>query len=292
VANPRVVVDYIANTKAMQASSAEIGASGSRAGAALHKAMAPAAIALGAIGVGMGKATSAASSLNEQMAASTQVFGKHAKGVQSWAATGAKAFGLSQTEALSAANAYGNMFSAVGLGAGETAKMSESMVQLAGDMASFHDQDPTEMLDKLRSGLSGEAEPLRKFGILMSDAAIKSFAYKNGIAKAGAELTEAQKVQARYGFILENTTKQQGDFARTSDSVANQQRTMAANTENTAAALGQSLLPVMQALLTIFNKALGVFKGHSGALTVLIAAVAGLAAGIIALNAGMAVWTT
>ena len=144
--------------------------------------------------------------------------------------------------------------------------MSKSMVQLAGDMASFHDQDPTEMLETLRSGLSGEAEPLRKFGVLLTRRR-SSRRPTRGIAKKGAELTEAQKVQARYALIMEQTTKAQGDFARTSDSVANQQRTLTAETENTTAAFGQALLPAMQALQTVIGGLIGVFGGNITAFT-------------------------
>ena len=124
--------------------------------------------------------------------------------------------------------------------------MSKCMVQLAGDMASFHDQDPTAMLDALRSGLSGEAEPLKKFGVLMTEATVKAAAYQKGIAKNGAELTEGQKVQARYALIMEQTARRRA----TSPARATPSRTGSASwaeTENTTASFGQALLPAMQA---------------------------------------------
>jgi hypothetical protein len=290
VANPEVVVDFLANTAQLKQATGEIGAESSRAGRAAKKAFVPAVAVLGAITAGAVKAVDAASALNEQISASNIVFGKQAKSVQAWAKTGAEAFGLSQTEALKAANAYGNMFATVGLGQKDITNMSKNMVQLAGDMASFHDQDPTEMLQNLRSGLSGEAEPLRKFGILISDASVKTFAYTNGIAKAGAELTEAQKVQARYGLIMEQSTKAQGDFARTSDSVANQQRTLAAQNENTAATFGKVLLPVTQELMKVLSRLIGWLEQYHGALQVLIAVVAALAITIIGVNVAMKAW--
>jgi hypothetical protein len=291
VANPAVVVDFVANTKDLQRANAEIGTGGSKAASALKRAAVPAAAALGAIAVGAKKAVDAASSLNEQMSASQQVFGRQAKGVQEWSKTSAEAFGLSRTEALKAANAYGNMLSTVGLAPAKTAKMSQAMVQLAGDMASFHDQDPSEMLEKLRSGLSGEAEPLRQFGVLISDAAVKQKAYQTGIAKTGAELTEGQKVQARYALIMDQTAKAQGDFARTSGSVANQQRTLAAENENAAASFGQALLPVTQAFLKIMRGLLGVLGEHQKTLQILVGVIAALAATVITINAATATWT-
>lgn len=198
-----------------------------------------AAAGLGAIVV---KAVKDASDLNEEIDKSTVVFGSAADEVQRFA-DGAAAIGLSKAEALGAAGAFGNMFRTTGLAEEEAGDMSTTMVQLAADMASFNNEDPTEMLDKLRSGLSGEAEPLRRFGVLLSEASVKTFAYENGIAKSGEALTEAQKVQARYGLILEQTAIQQGNFADTSGSLANQQRTLRANLSNTSAVIGQALLP-------------------------------------------------
>jgi hypothetical protein len=290
VANPQVVVEFLANTQQLKQASQEVGAQSGTAGRAVRKAFVPAVAVLGAITVASKKAVDAASALNEQISASRIVFGKQAKGVQEWAKGGAKAFGLSQTESLKAANAYGNMFTTVGLGEKDVTKMSKATVQLAGDMASFHDQDPTEMLQNLRSGLSGEAEPLRKFGVLISDAAVKQKAYQEGIAKSGSELTEAQKVQARYALIMDQTTKAQGDFARTSDSVANQQRTLAAQNENTAASFGQVLLPVTQDLMKLLSKLVGVIDENRTAFQIVIGVIAAVAAIIVVTNAAMAAY--
>jgi hypothetical protein len=289
--NPQIVVEYVAKTAQLQGAAAQVGSATSRVGAAAKKAFVPAVTALGAFGVAAKKSIDQASALNEQISASQVVFGKHAKGIQSWAKTGATAFGLSTRESLSAANAYGNMFNTLGLGAGKTADMSKSMVQLAGDMASFHDQDPSEMLDALRSGLTGEAEPLKRFGVLINEASVKTFAYQNGIAKAGKELTEGQKVQARYGLIMQQTNKAQGDFARTSGSVANQQRTLAAQAENTSASFGQLLLPVMQSLQRIFGSIIGVMARYKTATTILIGVVVGLAVTVVLVNGAIAAYT-
>ena len=288
-AGPKIVVEYVAKVDGLLKGQEAVGASASRTGKLARKAFLPAAAALGVVAIASTRAMDAASALNEQMAASEQVFGKHARAVQDWSKTGAKAFGLSRTEALRAANAYGNMFATVGLGAGDVTAMSKKMVQLAGDMASFHDQDPTEMLDKLRSGLSGEAEPLRKFGVLISDARVKAFAYSHGIAKAGATLTEAQKVQARYGVIMQDSAKAQGDFARTADSVANRQRTVAAETANVSAQFGQALLPVTKTVLSVVSSLLGFFGRYPAILKILVVAIAAVAAAVVVMNVALAV---
>ena len=210
-------------------------------GAVTGGLVSPTTLAVGALtaaGFAMGASIRAASDLNEEIAKSEQVFGPAAAEIRSFA-EGAADIGLSERAALGAAGAFGNMFNTVGLAQGASADMSETMVRLAADMASFNNQDPSEMLDKLRSGLAGEAEPLRRFGVLLSEAAVKTQAYKTGLAEAGAELTEAQKVQARYSLILEQTATQQGDVERTSGSLANAERKLAAEIENLGAKIGE-----------------------------------------------------
>jgi hypothetical protein len=195
----------------------------------------------------------AASDLNEETSKSAVVFGKSAAAVQKFADSAAS-IGLAKSEALGAAGAFGNMFNTIGLAQKESADMSVTMVQLASDMASFNNEDPSEMLLKLRSGLAGEAEPLRRYGVLLSEAAVKQFAYNSGLAKTGTALTEAQKVQARYGLILKQTNIQQGDFLRTSTGLANQQRILKANFANVSATLGTALLPSLSKTVIKLNE--------------------------------------
>jgi hypothetical protein len=221
--------------------------------------------AMAAIGVGIGLtailgffggAVGAASDLNEEVSKSQVVFGDSADTVEAFADRADRALGQSKAQAMGAAGGFGNMFRTIGLAEDAAAGMSIQMVQLASDMASFNNEDPSDMLDRLRAGLSGEAEPLRRFGVLLSEAAVKEKAYADGIAEVGAELTEQQKVQARYNLILAQTTLQQGDFARTSTGLANSQRIQAAVWENSLARIGQALLPLAKALTQFATDAL------------------------------------
>ena len=122
--------------------------------------------------------------------------------------------------------------------------MSTSVVELAGDLASFNNVSPQEALEALRSGLVGETEPLRRFGVNINDAALKAQALKDGLIKSTKEgLTPAQKAQAAYSLIMEQTKTAQGDFARTSDGMANKTRIASAQFKDAAASLGNDLLP-------------------------------------------------
>jgi len=123
----------------------------------------------------------------------------------------------------------------------------------------------SEAAGLFQSGLAGETEPLRRFGIDLSAASVQAFAYKNGIAEAGEELTEQEKVQARYASLMEQTSKTQGDFANTSDSLANRQRVLNARWDDARAKLGRGLLPVVEDLVgVILEDGIPAFERFSG----------------------------
>lgn len=187
----------------------------------------------------------AASNLEESTNKVSVVFGNAAKAVKDFSKTSADALGLSQAAALEAAGSFGQLFSTSGINERQAAKFSTTLVGLAGDIASFNNLDPGDALEKLRAGLAGEAEPLRTVGVLLSEARVQQEAYASGIARAGAKLTEAQKVTARYQIILRDTAKTQGDFARTSDGYANATRRVRAQLENIAASVGGVFLPAL-----------------------------------------------
>lgn len=199
--------------------------------------------ALGAVGDGIQENIKAASDLNESASKSKVVFGEAADEMDEFGAAAAQNLGLSKQAALEAGATFGNFFTGLGQGQEEAAAMSKRLVGLAGDLASFNNLDTTDALDKLRAGLAGEAEPLRRVGVFLTEAKVKAKAMELGLADAHGELSEGAKVMARYQLILDETKTAQGDFARTSEGLANQQRITNAELENTKAQLGQDLLP-------------------------------------------------
>jgi hypothetical protein len=192
------------------------------------------------------EAINAGSALNESMSKVGVVFGQNAKEITTWSKDSATAFGMSQQAALEAAGTYGNLFQAFGLGQAESAKMSKSLVQLAGDLASFNNVPVADALDALRSGLSGETEPLKRFGVALTDARLKSEALTLGIYDGKGALDAAQKSQAAYALILKDTRLAQGDYARTSDGFANTMRTLGAEVDNAKATIGTALVKAIQ----------------------------------------------
>lgn len=130
----------------------------------------------------------------------------------------------------------------------------DELTERGADFASVYNLDVNEALRLFQSGLAGETEPLRRYGLNLSAAAVESFAYANGIAAVGRELTENEKVQARWGLLLEQTAPVQGDNARTAGELAGQQRRLAAAFEESQTKLGEYLLPGFLELVTIGNE--------------------------------------
>lgn len=221
-------------------------------GVGISRNFVAAGVAAGATAVGFQTVTAAigasvaeASNLTEQIAKNEQVFGSFADTIEDWSETTARSIGISQTAALDAAGAFGLMFTTLGLGQEDSAQMSRTLVQLAADMASFSNQSPEEMLERLRSGLAGEVEPLRRFGVDLSAAVVSQRALDDSGKKNVQTLTQQEKIQARYNLILEQTVTQQGDVARTHGSLANQSRQLNAQLDDLSADIGGVLIPIL-----------------------------------------------
>lgn len=195
----------------------------------------------------------AASDLNETVSKVGVVFGDQAQKVVDFGKNAATSMGMSENAALTAAGTYGNLFRSMGMTNETSADMSMSLVKLAGDLASFNNQDPSEVLEKLRAGLTGESEPLKSLGININEDIIKQEALNMGLIKGKEKLTAAAKAQAVYALMLKQTSLAQGDFARTSEGMANQQRIFDANMENTKALLGSAFLPVVNMAMQGIN---------------------------------------
>lgn len=188
-----------------------------------------------------------ASDLQESQSKVNVVFGDSAKVINDFASSGPKALGMSKAAAMEATGTFGAFLTAMGQTPEKAAELSTSMVSLARDMGSFNNASPEEVLLALRAGLSGEAEPLKRFGVALSEAAVQQEALTLGLGKGGKELTEQEKIMARYSIIMKQTATAQGDFERTSGGLANQQKILKAQIEDIKTSVGSALLPVMTA---------------------------------------------
>jgi hypothetical protein len=202
-------------------------------------------VPLAGLGVVINKTITDASNLAEAESKVNAVFKTQAAEVAKWAKTTSSSFGVSTRSALEAAGTYGNLFQAFGLGQGESAKMSMRLVELAADMASFNNVPIEDALTALRSGLSGETEPLKRFGVALNDVRLRQEALNLKIYDGQGVLTIAQKSQAAYALILRDTALQQGDVARTAGGLANQKKFLGAQVEDLSGSFGAVFLPIM-----------------------------------------------
>lgn len=186
------------------------------------------------------------------------IFGPASKSVQDFAEGAATAFGLSADEALKSADSMGTWLKTMGVGPAQAAGMSEGLVKLSGDMASFNDTDPETMLQAMEAGLHGNQKALKPYGVSLDEVSLQHKALALGIWDGKGALDASQKTQAAYGVILDQTAAQQGAFTKNSGDAANQQRTLKAEFSNVKEELGTALLPVINTLTTFLAKDLPV----------------------------------
>jgi hypothetical protein len=198
----------------------------------------------------------AASDLEESQSKVNVVFGQSSKAVTDFASTAAKSMGISKQAALEATGTYGNLLQAFGVAQPQAVEMSTTLVQLAGDLASFNNTSVEDAIQALRSGLSGETEPLKRFGVAINDVRLKQEAMNLGLYNGKGNLDINAKTQAAYALILKDTSLAQGDYARTSDGVANTQKTLKAQFDDLKATLGTALIPVYKTLLGVVQNSI------------------------------------
>ncbi len=252
---------YTANAKGAAASTAKIqGAADktSKSMGGLRSTALKAGAALGAAfaakaALDFAKSSIAAfSNLDESINAVEVSFGDAAEGVLVLGENSAEQFGLSTRAVNEAAVAMSAFASKID--AADPPGAFENVLQRATDFASVMNIEVEEALLLFRSGLAGESEPLRKFGIDVSAATVNLVGLEAGLGGTNGKLDEGEKVQARYLAIMGQTAKVAGDFANTSEGLANRQRILSAQGEEMQATIGEELEPAMTKLLGVGTK--------------------------------------
>ena len=197
-----------------------------------------------------------ASDLTEVQNVVDQTFKNSAGVINEWSKETLNAFGLNELTAKNFAGTMGAMLKSSGVTGNEVVDMSKSIVELAGDMASFYNLDADVAFQKIRSGISGETEPLKQLGINMSVANLEAFALSQGITKAYSSMSQAEQVTLRYQYLMAQTADAQGDFARTSDSFANQLKLLQENWTGLTGQIASYAIPLLTAGLQGLNGAI------------------------------------
>lgn len=201
--------------------------------------------------------------LNESMNAVQKTFGDASKKIFEFGKTADKTAGMSRSAFHEATVPIGAMLQNMGLEAEKVADETINLAQRASDLSSVFNKDLSVSLTALQSGLRGESEPLKQFGVDLSQTAVQAYALRTGIIKQGEALTGTALATARLGAFYEQTTKFAGDFVDTSDQSANKTRIQQARFENLRAEIGNKLLPVYDKLLEYAEKFIGTLEQNT-----------------------------
>ncbi len=226
-------------------------------GGAFTKIGVVAAAGFAAAGAGIVSAIGKASDLNETMSKVGVIFGDADAAVKEFAKNAASSLGQSQQQALDAAATFGIFGKSAGLAGDDLSTFSTDFVSLASDLSSFNNTSPETAINAIGAALRGESEPLRAFGVLLNDATLKEAALALGIYDGNGALTAQQKILAAQKVIFEQTTDAQGDFARTSEGLANQQKILKARLTDTLTEIGTAFLPIAVQAIGVLNDGLG-----------------------------------
>jgi hypothetical protein len=253
-----IEVEVVGDTRSLERAFKRAGTSGRSLEPRLVSVGKKAAFALGALGVTAGvtsvKLVKMAGDAEEVRSKFRTVFQSEMPRMVNQLDAFSKATGASRFQLREQAADLGALLVPLVGSRREAANLSVGFTKLATDLSSFNNVPVADALTAIRAGLVGEAEPLRRFGVLLNEAAVKAEAYRSGIAKSGEALTETQKVQARANLIMQQTKLAQGDATRTADSFTNQWRKLQNQVSDTATSLGLKFLPIATTVLDKLNE--------------------------------------
>lgn len=207
------------------------------------------------------KLVTAASDANESLNVLQQTFKDGQDAVVEWSRTVAREMGRSEYEFQDSVGKFGAFLTPIFKGSNrDIAMMSKELSALAVDLASFYNTSDQEATMRLFSGMSGETEAVRRYGIDISDAALDAFNAASGDTRTMRSLTMAEKSILRYRKILQDTTLAQGDAVKTASEWANQVRRLQSRLKTIAVDMGRKLMPFAKKLLGYFNKIIDLFE--------------------------------
>lgn len=282
----RCGADFSGLTKATKRAQVSMGAM-QKSAAVLKGAMRSLGLVVGAAAmIGFGKScVKAASDLAEVQNVVDVTFGSMSSQINQFARNAIESFGMSEKSAKQYTGTMGAMLKSMGLSTSAAAGMSIKIAGLAGDLASFYNLSSDDAFAKIRSGISGETEPLKQLGINMSVANMQAYALSQGMKKSYATMTQAEQATLRYNYLMNATADAQGDFARTSGSWANQTRVLSERFNQLKTSLGQGLIQALTPALQMLNRVMASLVSLAKTFSTVTAAIFGKQTAAVSANA-------
>lgn len=219
------------------------------------------------------KSVDNASDLNETLSMATVVFGDNADAIVAWSESASRSAGLSKQSALEAAAGFGDMFMQIGFAADAATEMSTATVQMAADLGSFRNLETEDVIQRISAAMRGEYDSLQLLIPNINAARVQQEALAATGKTSAAQLTAQEKAAATLAIIHEDGARAAGDFARTSDGLANSQKILSATSENLSAEFGQKLLPAALKIVTAAVDMVEWIDRNQGAATALAIAI-------------------
>ena len=202
----------------------------------------------GALAAPFAASIKAAANLEETMNKFNVVFGQNAKQVKEWGDTFAAEVGRSRQQIADFLSSAQDLLVPIGFEPGAAEELSKQLTTLAVDLASFNNMADADVMRDLQAALTGSGEVMKKYGVLVNEAAVKQELLNEGLDPKTADNT--QKAMARLTIILRGTTAAQGDALRSAGSFTNQMKALQASVSDAAAEIGSALLPVVTPMIT------------------------------------------
>lgn len=218
--------------------------------------------------------------MEDALGKTNAVFKQSAKEIETWAEGSFKNFGIAKGTALDMANSFGALASGMGLNITKTKEYSQSLTQLAVDMVAFHGGRLDVAETALNSIFTGETESLKKYGIVMTQANLQQFAYTQGIRKKVSEMTEAEKVQLRYNFVMDRSRNVVGHYQKEQDNATTQLLKFKEGLKTLGESFLEQVMPVFLPFINFLNTIIEKFSGLSDGTKKVIVVVGGLVAAV------------
>ena len=249
--------DVTNKTKAQIKKAEELGDKLEKAGSKISKAGSALTIGVTTPVIAAGAAIYKYSSdLTEAENKTEAVFGNMTQYVKDWAQGSINNIGMAKSTAYDAVSLFGDMATSMGLSRKEAADMSMSLVELSADLSSFKNISIEESQNALKSIFTGETETLKNLGIIMTETELKAYAMSEGFEKSYSEMSQAEKVQLRYQYVLDRSANAIGDYARTNGEAAGQMRLLPEALKELAASFKENVEPAITPVVTALNNAI------------------------------------
>lgn len=197
-----------------------------------------------------------ASDLQEVQNVVDTAFGDMSYKMEQFADVAIETFGISKLSAKQTGSTFMAMAKGMDIAENAASDMAVSLTGLSADMASFYNVKQDVASTALKSVFTGETETLKQFGVIMTEANLEAFALSKGISKAYSDMSQAEKVQLRYAYVMQQTALAQGDFAKTSDSWANQTRMLSEKWKEFSGVVGSALIQTVLPAVRMLNQAM------------------------------------